>query len=133
MHVSYFRVCVFHCDVSFHDHLPHAFIQACKYIPGSELIQTEPSEAEVKLRLALRVLGAFKNYYFEYRAASAVTTPDNAWKFQNSSLFGRLDCFMERCHDMMDMMSTCVQVGQGFWSRVFSRNLRGFRVKQVRT
>ncbi|MEW5311809.1 MAG: hypothetical protein WDW38_003494 [Sanguina aurantia] len=84
-------------------------MQACKYIPGSELIQTEPSEAEVKLRLALRVLGAFKNYYFEYRAASAVTTPDNAWKFQNSSLFGRLDCFMERCHDMMDMMSTCVQ------------------------
>lgn len=93
--------------------LTHVLImccQACKYIPGSELIQTEPSEAEVKLRLALRVLGAFKNYYFEYRAASAVTTPDNAWKFQNSSLFGRLDCFMERCHDMMDMMSTCVQV-----------------------
>ncbi len=25
------------------------------------------------------------------------------------SLFWRLDTFMERCHDMMDMMSTCVQ------------------------
>jgi hypothetical protein len=36
-------------------------------------------------------------------------TPDNPWKFQNSSLFWRLDTFMERCHDMMDMMSTCVQ------------------------
>lgn len=77
----------------------------------------------MKLRLALRVLGAFKNYYFEYRAASAVTTPNNAWKFQNSSLFGRLDCFMERCHDMMDMMSTCVQVRGwrvGFAIRTFT-------------
>lgn len=83
--------------------------QACKFIPGSELIQAEPSEAVDKLRLTLRVLGAFKNYYFEYRALSITDTPDNPWKFQNSSLFWRLDTFMERCHDMMDMMSTCVQ------------------------
>ena len=40
---------------------------------------------------------------------SITDTPDNPWKFQNSSLFTRLDAFMERCHDMMDMMSTCVQ------------------------
>ena len=43
------------------------------------------------------------------RGVSITDTPDNPWKFQNSSLFTRLDAFMERCHDMMDMMSTCVQ------------------------
>jgi dynein heavy chain len=41
--------------------------QACKFIPGGELIQMEPAEAVDKLRLTLRILGAFKNYYFEYR------------------------------------------------------------------
>jgi dynein heavy chain len=36
-------------------------------------------------------------------------TPDNPWKFQNSSLFGRLDSFLERCHDMTDLMATALQ------------------------
>ncbi len=78
-------------------------------MPGSDLIQMEPGEAVDKLRLTLRVLGTFKNYYFEYRALSMQDTPENPWKFQNSSLFARLDSFLERCHDMMDLMSTCVQ------------------------
>lgn len=84
-------------------------MQACKFVPGSELIQMEPAEAVDKLRLTLRIIGAFKNFYFEYRSVSMTDTPDNPWKFQNSSLFSRLDHFLERCHDMMDMMSTCVQ------------------------
>lgn len=84
-------------------------MQACKYVPGSELVQMEPSEAVDKLRLTIRVLQCFKNYYFEYRAVSMTDTPDNPWKFQNASLFSRLDSFLERCHDMQDLMSTCVQ------------------------
>ncbi|PNW78281.1 hypothetical protein CHLRE_09g403800v5 [Chlamydomonas reinhardtii] len=84
-------------------------MQACKYVPGSDLIQMEPSEAVDKLRMTLRVLGTFKNYYFEYRALSMQDTPENPWKFQNNSLFARLDSFLERCHDMMDLMSTCMQ------------------------
>jgi dynein heavy chain, axonemal len=84
-------------------------LQACKFVPGNELIQMEPAEAVEKLRLTLRILGAFKNYYFEYRAVSLTDTPNNPWKFQNSSLFSRLDAFLERCHDMMDLMATCVQ------------------------
>jgi len=88
----------------------HALLlQACKFVPGSELIMMEAAEAVEKLRLTLRILGAFKNYYFEYRSKSMTETPDNPWKFQNNSLFWRLDAFMERCHDMMDMMSTWVQ------------------------
>jgi dynein heavy chain len=69
----------------------------------------EPAEAVDKLRLAIRVLANFKQFYFEYRGKSVVECKDNPWKFQNSSLFQRLDAFMERSHDMMDMMSTCVQ------------------------
>lgn len=51
-------------------------------------------------------------FYFEYRAKSKVQCEENPWKFQNTSLFQRLDAFLERCHDMMDMMSTCVQVSR---------------------
>ena len=57
--------------------------QACKFIPGPELIQMEPGEAVEKLRLAIRVLANFKQFYFEYRGKSAAEVPGNPWKFQN--------------------------------------------------
>jgi dynein heavy chain, axonemal len=83
--------------------------QACKFIPGPELIQMDPTEAVDKLRLTLRSFTAFKSYYFEYRTLSSTETPDNPWKFQNAVLFGRLDAFIERCHDMLEMQTTCLQ------------------------
>jgi len=69
----------------------------------------EPAEAVEKLRLAIRVLANFKQFYFEYRSKSLAEASDNPWKFQNSSLFQRLDGYLERSHDMMDMMITCTQ------------------------
>lgn len=51
----------------------------------------EPGEAVNKLRLALKVLGSFKSYYFSYKAASGVECPSNPWRFQNAAIFGRLD------------------------------------------
>lgn len=84
-------------------------MQACKFIPGPELIQMDPAEATEKLRLAIRILANFKQFYFEYRGKSVTECPENPWRFLNSSLFQRLDAFLERSHDMMDMMSTCVQ------------------------
>lgn len=84
--------------------------QARKFVPGPELLQMDPNEAVDKLRLALKVLGSFKSFYFAYKAASAQDCPANPWRFQNSLLFGRLDAFMERCHDMLDFQSTCLQV-----------------------
>jgi dynein heavy chain len=56
----------------------------------------DAGEAVDKLRMAIRVLGAFKTYYFEYKAKSVVETPDNPWRFQNNLLFSRLDAFIER-------------------------------------
>eukprot|EP00955_Chlamydomonas_euryale_P098697 365162-Chlamydomonas_euryale.AAC.21 len=84
-------------------------MQANKFLPGADLIQMEPTEAVEKLRLQMRVLANFKQFYFEYREKSKVEVPDRPWKFQNSSLFQRLDTFLERSHDMMNMMATCVQ------------------------
>ena len=35
--------------------------------------------------------------------------PSNPWRFQNSTLFGRMDSFLERCHDILDLMQTILQ------------------------
>ena len=85
-------------------------LQACKYIPGSELLQMDPTDACEKLRTALKVLGGFKLQYFQYKAASAAECANHPWRFQNSVVFGRLDTFMERCADMLELQSTCMQV-----------------------
>lgn len=79
-------------------------------MPGAELLHMEPDEACDKLRTTLKVLGSFKSQYFAYKAASAIECPDNPWRFQNSLIFGRLDMFLERCADIMELQSTCLQV-----------------------
>lgn len=40
---------------------------------------------------------------------AAEECPDNPWRFQNSALFSRLDAFLERCHDVLDLSQTAVQ------------------------
>lgn len=70
----------------------------------------EPQEAVDKLRTMLKILGVFKTQYFRYKQKTVVETPDNPWQFQNSALFLRLDAFLERCHDMLDVQQTCLQV-----------------------
>ncbi|KAF6247881.1 dynein heavy chain, N-terminal region 1-domain-containing protein, partial [Scenedesmus sp. NREL 46B-D3] len=87
-------------------------MQARKYIPGAELLQMDPNEACDKLRIALKVLGSFKSHYFAYKAVSAGECPSSPWRFQNSIIFGRLDTFLERCADVMELQSTCLQFGR---------------------
>lgn len=86
--------------------------QACKYVPGAELLQMDPSDACEKLRTLLKVLGGFKLHYFAYKTVSAAECPAHPWRFQNSVVFGRLDTFMERCADMLDLQITCMQVSR---------------------
>lgn len=47
-------------------------MQACKFIPGADLIQMDPSEATEKLRLAIRILANFKQqfFYFDFSKVS---------------------------------------------------------------
>ena len=35
--------------------------------------------------------------------------PQNPWRIQNTALFPRLDAFLERCHDLLDLCKTVVQ------------------------
>lgn len=85
-------------------------VQACKYVPGSELLQMDPTDAVEKLRTALKVLGGFKLHYIQYKAISTAECPNHPWRFQNSIVFSCLDTFMERCADMLELQSTCMQV-----------------------
>lgn len=83
--------------------------QACKYVEADKVLSDEPQDAVTQLKMALRVLGTFKSIYFEYRSKSAHECPDNPWRFQNSALFARLDAFLERVHDLLELAETMLQ------------------------
>lgn len=53
--------------------------------------------------------GAFKSVYFEYKARANDECPSKPWRIQNNALFMRLDSFLERCHDILDLTQTIVQ------------------------
>jgi len=83
--------------------------QARNYIDGPELFNMEPKEAVEKLVYTLRVCSEFKSVYFEYNTKASIECPSNPWKFQNSALFPRLDAFLERCYDLLDLTKTVTQ------------------------
>ncbi|CAB1108137.1 unnamed protein product [Ectocarpus sp. CCAP 1310/34] len=55
------------------------------------------------------VLGNFKSTYFDYKAKAAVQCPSNPWRVQNNAVFARMDAFLERCHDVLDLTVTIAQ------------------------
>lgn len=63
----------------------------------------------------LKVLGTFKSYYLEYKARSAAQVPSNPWRVQNGALFGRLDAFMARCQDVLELCHTVQEVSEQRW------------------
>lgn len=84
-------------------------MQACKFVEGNAIFESPPQDAVEKLRTTLRVCGSFKSYYFEYKARTQSECEENPWRFQNSALFARLDAFLERCHDLLDLCQTMLQ------------------------
>ncbi|ESS67196.1 hypothetical protein TCDM_04102 [Trypanosoma cruzi Dm28c] len=66
----------------------------------------EKKDALTRLGETLAVCGQFKAAYFHYK--SYVSTMARPWKFQNTAFFFRLDVFLERCHDLLDVMETAV-------------------------
>jgi dynein heavy chain len=85
---------------------------ASAYLNGDtifELIDAGETQSAVKLlQSALRVVGKFKNAYFDQKAIAAVECPDNPWRVQNNAIFVRLDAFLERCHDILELAQTIV-------------------------
>ncbi|CUI15020.1 dynein heavy chain, putative [Bodo saltans] len=66
----------------------------------------EKKEAINRLSSTLAICGQFKAAYFMYKSRAAKES--RPWKFQNTALFSRLDAFLERCHDLLDVMETAV-------------------------
>merc|ERR1711871_1877368 len=62
-----------------------------------------------KVKQTLEVCGAFKTTYFAYKETANAECPSNPWRVQNSSLFMRLDNFLDRCHDVLDLVQTIEQ------------------------
>ena len=59
--------------------------------------------------VTLKVCGTFKSVYFDYKSRANNEVPTNPWRLQNTALFPRLDSFLERCHDLLDLCKTIVQ------------------------
>ncbi|KAJ1491167.1 dynein heavy chain, N-terminal region 1-domain-containing protein, partial [Baffinella frigidus] len=83
--------------------------QAATFVSGDQMFEMEPQEAVDSLKICLKVCVTFKSTYFDYKARASTECPSNPWRFQNSALFARLDLFLERCHDVLDLMQTIVQ------------------------
>jgi len=87
--------------------------QACGYMSGKQLFQLleeeESTEALNKLKTTLRVCGAFKATYFDYRDTANAECPSNQWRIQNNAMFMRLDAFLERVHDVLELTQTIIQ------------------------
>jgi dynein heavy chain, axonemal len=87
--------------------------QATKYVSGGQIFSMieneEANQAVTMLKTTLHVCGTFKSTYFDYKATANAECPANPWKIQNNALFMRLDSFLERCHDILDLTQTIVQ------------------------
>ena len=59
--------------------------------------------------MVLKVCGNFKSTYFDYKTKVASECPTNQWSIQNGALCARLDCFIERSHDILDLTKTIIQ------------------------
>ena len=84
--------------------------QACKFIDGNrvfEMIEADETKTAIDmLHSIVRVFGSFKSIYFDYKAKANQECPNNQWKVQNNAVFVRLDSFLERCHDILDLSNT---------------------------
>lgn len=83
---------------------------ACEYMDqGENKWHVEPKDSVLKLKKIIAQSLDFKEAYFYYRNRSGKVCPKIPWDFQSSALFGRLDSFLERCHDVLDLMQTLTQ------------------------
>ena len=83
--------------------------QARAFVSPDQLFEIEAQEAVERLMITLKVCGTFKSVYFDYKSRANNEVPHNPWRIQNTALFPRLDAFLERCHDLLDLTKTVVQ------------------------
>eukprot|EP01059_Diplonema_ambulator_P034998 TRINITY_DN8108_c0_g1_i3.p1 TRINITY_DN8108_c0_g1~~TRINITY_DN8108_c0_g1_i3.p1 ORF type:complete len:4672 (+),score=1974.47 TRINITY_DN8108_c0_g1_i3:105-14120(+) len=77
-----------------------------RFIEIDELFMIDCDEAMERLTTCLAVCGHFKSVYFKAKSKAAKSSTRGPWRFHNNSLFTRLDSFLERCHDLLDVLET---------------------------
>jgi len=82
------------------------------YLTEKPMLELEPQEAVDMLKESLRVCISFKSTFFDYKTRANQECPSRPWLFQHSALFTRMDTFLERCHDVLDLMQTILQFGK---------------------
>ena len=87
-------------------------MRAERYLTEKPILELEPQDAVDLLKESLRVCITFKNVFFAYKTRANQDCPSRPWLFQNSALFARLDAFLERCHDVLDLCQTILQFGK---------------------
>ncbi|CAK4776251.1 unnamed protein product [Aphanomyces euteiches] len=90
--------------------------KAFNFLNGKMLFDLIDADETLKaldgLKTTLRVCANFKSTYFDYKAKANVECPQNQWRIQNNALFIRLDAFLERCHDVLELTQTILQFGK---------------------
>lgn len=76
-------------------------------ISPAELFTAEPEEAAERIKLVVRVLEAFKQTYFEAKARTLETS--HPWNFDSHMVFSRLDQFMKRVTQLLDLFDTIIE------------------------
>lgn len=81
----------------------NAIIFQCRQQVDSDKIfgaikNEDPGDAHGKLTACMDFCAKFKVAYYDHKAQSK-----NAWKITPSALFVRLDAFIERCEDIMQL------------------------------
>lgn len=88
-------------------------LQTTKLLKKERLLErieiNEAHEASTLIQDALCLIGMFKSTYFDHKAKANAECVSNPWRIQNSSIFLRLDSFLERCHDLLDLTQTITQ------------------------
>ncbi len=87
----------------------NAIIYQCRQQVDSDKIfgsikNDDPAEAHHKLSMCMELCAKFKETYYDHKAQAK-----NAWKITPSALFVRLDAFIERCQDIMQLTQTIQQ------------------------
>lgn len=87
----------------------NAIIDMCREQVDSDKIfgaikNEDPGDAHSKLNACMDYCTKFKETYYYYKAKAK-----NAWKITPSALFVRLDAFIERCQDIMQLTQTIQQ------------------------
>lgn len=87
----------------------NAIIGQCRQTVDSEKIfgsikNEDPGDAHTKLTMCMDFCAKFKEVYYDHKAQAK-----NAWKITPSALFVRLDAFIERCQDIMQLTQTIQQ------------------------